>query len=455
VVNNRGSSPTLKWPSEIVYQIFPDRFDCHDPAARPLPGAFDWQGRPIETGTTARRVTRRHAHQYTFFGGTLQGINRRLDYLVDLGVTAIYLTPIFKSRSTHRYDTDDYLAIDPVLGDRQDFERLTAAMRVRGLKLILDGVFNHTSFHHAWYRSRPDFYLRNRDNQPETWMGSGCLPKLNPENPDLQQQLLDVIAAWPEVNAWRLDASHLIARDFLRRLKRAVGEHRLVIGEDWDDARYDLHEGLYDGVTNFSFQRNITALMIGDCSPETLIRRLNVIHEGYPWPGVLQSWLLLNNHDTDRFFSKIGQNESAYRIAQVLQMTLPGTPLIYYGDEYGMTGWGDWEARAPMIWRPTAEQITRRQHLKSLITLRATHPILAHGAIRFHHASNQDRVLVYERYDTEHRALVMINMGPRARTFEHEGLSVSAEPQDWAIAFSQDATKHGETRSLIGAEHSV
>lgn len=419
------------WANEVVYQIFPDRFHSHHPAGTPwpAPGSFAWNGVPIRQSRRTADVTSRTHHQYTFFGGTLRGVTEKLDHLQGLGVTAVYFTPIFKARSTHRYDADDYHTIDPVLGTRADFDALSQALRARGMKLMLDGVFNHTSYHHPWFAEHPDWYMQGADGKPETWMGTGFLPKLNPEHPGLAEALLGVIDHWgPAVDGWRLDASHLIARSFLKRLKERIGPDRPVIGEDWDDARYDLRDGLYDGVTNFSFQRNVTAYMNGDCSPETLARRLTVVYEGYPWPGVVRSWNLLGNHDTDRFFSKIGEREAHLRLARVLQVTLPGTPLVYYGDEWGMTGFGDWAARAPMIWKPMAPQQARADELRDLLALRRAHPVLATGACRFLHASNQDRTLGFERTGPAGRVLVAINMGPRPQTVE--GLRVA--PMGWA-----------------------
>lgn len=427
----------IKWPHEVVYQIFPDRFHCHDPAARPAPGAFEWNGRPIRVSGSRRAVTSRHHHQYTFFGGTLEGVRQKLDHLQDLGVTAVYLTPIFKSRSTHRYDADDYFEVDPVLGSRADFEALKDDLHARGMKIMLDGVFNHTSFHHPWYQAHArDYYLQAGNGQVETWMGSGYLPKLDVENPSVADALLAVIDHWHGVDGWRLDASHLLARSFLRRLKDRVGPDRPVIGEDWDDARYDLAEGYYDGVTNFSFQRNVPAMLYGDCPPETLARRLRVLYEGYPWPGVVQSWSLLGNHDTPRLFSKLGEREGAYKLAQVLQFTLPGTPLIYYGDEWGMTGWGDWEARAPMIWRPDARQKRLFKHVQGLARLRREHPVLAAGGVRFVHASNRDRTLAFERTGPDERALVMLNMSPFEQAIEIAGKRHLVPAQDWRIVWS-------------------
>jgi glycosidase len=238
---------------------------------------------------------------------------------------------------------------------------------------------------------------------------------------------------WAGVDGWRLDASHLIAREFLHRLKARVGPDRPVIGEDWDDARFDLHEGIYDGVTNFAFQRNVQAMMVGDCSPETLARRLRVVYEGYPWPGVVQSWNLLDNHDTDRFFDRIGRREPQYRLAQAFQFLLPGTPLIYQGNEWGMTGRGDWGARAPMVWKPDVEQRKRYDYLKGLARLRREHPVLATGAIRFVYANNRDRTLAFVREDADERALVMFNLGPEPRVIEAEGRRHGVAASDWAI----------------------
>jgi alpha-glucosidase len=423
------------WAHEVVYQVFPDRFHAWHPGhtAWPVPGSFSWNGHPVRHSRAAAALTHRHRHQHTFMGGTLEGLRRRLDHVQQLGATALYLTPIFAARSTHRYDTDDYTRIDPVLGDRAAFERLREDLRARGMQLVLDGVFNHTSFHHAWLTERPEFYMQAPGGGPETWMGTGLLPKLDPEHPELQAALLGVLDHWGQIDAWRLDASHLIARTFLRRLKAHVAGRSLVIGEDWDDARFDLHEGLYDGVTNFAFKRNVEALLTGDCSPETLARRLRVVYEGYPWAAVLQSWNLLGNHDTDRVFSKLGQRDAHLELARVLQLFLPGTPLIYYGDEWGQAGWGDWGARGPMVWRPSTAQRRRRDALAELLALRAAHPALQHGGVRFLHASNRDRVLVWERACAEGRAVVGINMGPRALSWEGEGARLSLPSLGWDL----------------------
>lgn len=424
------------WRHEAVYQVFPDRFAPWHPGheAWPRPGSFTWHGHPVRHSRRASELCHRHRHQYTFLGGTLEGLRRRLPAIQALGATALYLTPIFAARSSHRYDPDDYLTVDPVLGTREDFERLREELRARGLKLILDGVFNHTSFHHPWLQARPEFYLQAPGGGPETWMGTGLLPKLDPEHPALQAELLAVLDHWGEVDAWRLDASHLLPKALLRRLREHLGPERLMIGEDWDDPRFDLAEGLYDGVTNFAFKRNVIAFLTGDCSPETLARRLRVVYEGWPWPAVLRSWNLLGNHDTERIFSKLGQREPHLAIARVLQACLPGTPLVYYGDEWGQTGWGDWGARGPMVWRPSAAQRARRDALSHLLALRRALPVLATGGVSFLLASNRHRVLVWERQGADGRALAGVNLGPLPFTFSDGGLTVRLPSLGWDVA---------------------
>ncbi|MEB3284471.1 MAG: alpha-amylase family glycosyl hydrolase [Candidatus Sericytochromatia bacterium] len=432
-----------KWAPRVIYQVFPDRFSAwptpspSDRATQRLP----WNGHPIQFSHRRSDLTHRHRHQFTLMGGNLEGIRQRLSHLEDLGIDALYLTPIFEARSSHRYDTDDYHNIDPLLGTREDLQRLKADLSQRGMLLILDGVLNHTSHYHPWLQSEPQYYLRTANGQPETWMGTGLLPKLNPENPGLQQALLSILDAWPEADAWRLDASHLIARKFLRRLRHHLGPQKLVIGEDWDDARYDLKEGIYDGHTNFAFQKHALALLQGDCSPETFIRRMSVVYEGYPWSAVCLSWNLLGNHDTDRVFSKVGERDAFLTYARLLQVTLPGTPLIYYGDEYGMPGWGDWGARGPMVWSPNKKQRKRYEELKKLLSLRKAHPVLVDGNINFLYASNQERTLVWERTKKGERILVGLNLGPNSVTWRDGGENFVIPAATGAI---RDCKKNGQ-----------
>lgn len=390
-------APALR-PGAVVYQIFPDRFRRGQGDPLPASGAWQWNGQPIQVSASAAALTHRHRHQAAFYGGTLNGVTEALDDLTALGAEALYLTPIFEARSSHRYDTDDYMEVASALGGRPAYARLMAESAARGLPVVLDGVFNHTSYHHPWFREgAASHYQQAAPGVPETWMGTGLLPKLDVGHPEVEAALLAVIDHYPEAAGWRLDASHLLPKAFLARLRARIGPGRPVIGEDWDDPRYDLREGLYDGVTNFAFHRNTLALLNGDCPPETYARRLMALGESWPAAALLRSWNLLNNHDTDRFMSKIGEREALLPLARVLQLTLPGSPLIYYGDEYGLTGWGDWGARGPWPTRPSPAQRKRREALRALLAWRREHPALETGALSFLAADNRERTLAYRR----------------------------------------------------------
>lgn len=389
--------PALR-PGAVVYQIFPDRFRRDPDGPRFRSGDWRWHREPIVVSSHARDLTHRHRHQATFYGGTLGGVARSLEDLAGLGAEALYLTPIFEARSSHRYDTDDYLRIASALGGRAAYDALMAESDRLGLPVVLDGVFNHTSYHHPWFTAHAaTHYQQAAPGVPETWMGTGLLPKLDVGRPEVEAGLLGVIDHYPEAAGWRLDASHLLPKAFLARLRERIGSARGVIGEDWDDPRYDLRDGLYDGVTNFAFHRNTLALLNGDCPPETYARRLQGLQESWPESALHRSWNLLNNHDTDRFMSKIGEREPLLPLARLLQTTLPGSPLIYYGDEYGLTGWGDWGARGPWPLNPTPVQRERRAQLARLLAWRKAQPALYTGGLRFLEADNRERTLGYRR----------------------------------------------------------
>lgn len=415
----------LRWPYEIVYQILPDRFCNGDPTNDVQDGAFTWMGKPARRSTDPRLLTSDKGHQHTFYGGDLAGIRQKIPYLVDLGVTAVYLNPIFASKSTHKYDTDDYFRIDPHLGSRADYDALVADLGQAGLKLILDGVFNHTSFDHPWYReAMTEHYCLKRNGRPETWMDWGVLPKLDLDNEAVAERLSEVVSYWPGVDAWRLDASHLLPRSFLLRLRERFGG--LIIGEEWEHAGAAIASGLYDGVTNFMFRKPLESFFHRDLAAESLARRLSIVPETYPWHGVVQSWNFLSNHDTSRFFSHVNHRKDPMEMAIALMFTLPGTPLIYYGDEVGMRGKRPHQSRAPMIWDPKRQDRRIFDTFKRFISLRKRHPVFATGSLRWVYAQNRARTLAFVRESADEQALVMVNAGE----FDH---AVECLGRSWPV----------------------
>ncbi len=400
----------LRWPNEIVYQILPDRFCNGDPSNDVQAGAFHWMGNPARRSTDPRLLTSNSGHQHTFFGGDLAGIRQKIPYLSDLGVTAVYLNPIFASKSTHKYDTDDHFQIDPHLGTREDYDALVTDLRAAGLKLILDGVFNHTSFDHAWYHDRRDtHYLLKRDGKPETWMNWGVMPKLDLDKEAVCEALSEVVSHWPGVDAWRLDASHLLPERFLKRLRDRFDG--LLIGEEWEHSGSAISRGLYDGVTNFLFRKPLEAFFAGDLAAESLARRLSIVPETYPWHGTVQSWNFLGNHDMPRFFSQVGHRKDRMELAIALMFTLPGTPMIYYGDEIGMRGKTSNLSRAPMRWEAADWDARIHAIFRRFIQLRKHYPVLSTGSLRWVHAQNHARTLAFVRESPEEQAIVLLNAG--------------------------------------------
>lgn len=406
----RYAEGMLRWPNEIVYQILPDRFCNGDPSNDVQSGAYTWLGKPVRRSSDPRRLTSDSGHQHTFYGGDLAGIRQKIPYLLDLGVTAVYLNPIFASKSSHKYDTDDHFQIDPHLGTREDYDALVADLRQAGLKLILDGVFNHTSFDHPWYRDHAGtHYCLKRNGKPETWMDWGVMPKLDLDREEVVSALSEVVSYWPGVDAWRLDASHLLPERFLRRLRDRYDG--LIIGEEWEHSGSAIDRGLYDGVTNFMFRKPLEAFFSRDLAAESLARRLSIVPETYPWHGAVQSWNFLGNHDTSRFYSQIGHRKGSMEMAIALMFTLPGTPMIYYGDEVGMRGQNAHQSRAPMLWNPDTWDARLHATFKRYIRMRREHAVLGTGSLRWVHAHNRSRTLAFVRESASEQALVILNAG--------------------------------------------
>lgn len=394
----RQPLPRTPLHHEIVYQIFPDRFRNGRPEITPKPGAWSWRGRPIEVSHNIDDFTRHPEDQYTFFGGDLEGIRLSLPYLADeLGVTAVYINPIFAARSTHRYDAIDFLRIDPALGDRRDFEALACDLHQRGMKLILDGVFNHTSVDHPWnaeLETRRRYYMMRDEIHPMTWQNHGSLPKLNTLAEPVVEHLMQVLDAWPECDVWRLDAGHLLPESLLLKIRERAYP-RPIIMEDWLFAPFYFDRELGDGVTNFAFRESLRKFFCEDGSPESLLGWLGGLIDHYGPNPVQQSWNVLDNHDVSRFISEVGRAHLLR--AFVLQMTMPGNPLIFQGTEFGMTGKGEAYVRVPLNWHRETWDLDLLEHVKRLIRIRRSSPVFSTGAFVPIFADNYSRTLAYAR----------------------------------------------------------
>ena len=354
-------------------------------------------------------------------GGDLVGVAERLDYLTDLGVSAIYFTPIFQSASNHRYHTHDYWRVDPMLGGDEALRRLIDAAHARGMKVVLDGVFNHASrgffqFHDIlengsnsayldWFTVREfPLYAYDPDRAPNygAWWGLPALPKFNIETPAVREFLLDVGRKWIDfgIDGWRLDVANEIDdddfwREFRDRVRRGNPE-AYIVGEVWIESRRWLQGDMWDAVMNYQFTHACLSFFIGSEVDEDELKRTCLFPAGAAGasafaakighllglyhPNVSAVMLnLLDSHDMARFLTLANGDKSALRLATIFQMTYPGAPSIYYGDEIGLPGGHDPFNRAAFPWDQADWDMDLLHDFQKLIALRKARPALRRG----------------------------------------------------------------------------
>jgi neopullulanase len=401
------SMETPEWVRDAVfYQIFPDRFARSERVPKPS-NLESWDSPPTVFG---------------FKGGDLLGVVEHLDYLQDLGITALYLNPIFQSAANHRYHTHDYYRVDPILGGNEALRALLDAAHAREMHVILDGVFNHASrgffqFHHILENGPASpyldwFFVHGHPLRPyhapggqhgyEAWWGLPALPKLNTKTPAVREFLWNVGAHWIEfgIDGWRLDVPGEIDddtfwREFRRRIKGANPE-AYIVGEIWHDAHRWLGGDQFDAVMNYMMTRACLGFFVGE-----RMDRDEVARTGYHWIEPLDAWSfaaeverllelyprpitevqfnLLGSHDTPRFKTLARGDSSAYRLATLFQMTYPGAPSIYYGDEIGMEGQHDPACRAAFPWDESQWDHDLRRYVQRCIHLRRSHEAFRRG----------------------------------------------------------------------------
>jgi neopullulanase len=426
---------TPDWVRDAVfYQVFPDRFARS--VTVPKPSHLDEWGAPPTY----------HGYQ----GGDLVGVVERLDYLVDLGVSAVYFTPIFQSASNHRYHTHDYEKVDPMLGGNAALRRMVDEAHARGIRVVLDGVFNHASrgffqFHDILENGPDSAYLDwftvkefplhayDADKAPNyrAWWGLPALPKFNTDSPAVREFLWGIGRKWVEfgIDGWRLDVPNEIDdddfwREFRRRVRTANPE-AYIVGEVWVDAPRWLQGDMWDAVMNYQFTRACIAFFIGqdvdlaEISRTSLhpvgplgaeafrsaIERLIALYH----PSVTAVMLnLLGSHDMARFISLARGDQAALRLATLFQMTYTGAPSVYYGDEIGMAGGHDPANRGAFPWhKPETWDTDLLHEFQRLIALRRARPALRRGSFRFLHA--RDHVVAYVRQLGEETVVIAIN----------------------------------------------
>jgi cyclomaltodextrinase len=433
----------------VFYQVFPDRFARSGRVAKP--GQFEpWDAPPTQAG---------------FKGGDLLGLTERLDELVDLGIDGLYLNPIFSAASNHRYNTYDYLAVDPLLGGEAAFRELIEAAHVRGMRVILDGVFNHSGrgfwpFQHLieaglaspyrdWFYLDQDVLERRRgiDAYPvgerfgsheragyRAWWNIPSLPKLRVEHGPVREFLFGVAEHWLRfgIDGWRLDVPADVEDptfwpEFCRRV-RAVRPDAYLVGEIWHEAPEWLTGDRFDALMNYPLGMAILGFAGGGRLDQAAIdgqsdyRRYLRAIDGPAFGARLEHLLalhdpavtavqynLIGSHDTPRARTVLAGDVAALRLATLLQLTLPGAPSIYYGDELAMEGGPDPDCRRGYPIDPDADALTMRTFVRALTGARREHLALRRGTARVVAAAGQAIVLV--RSAEGRQAVVAVNAG--------------------------------------------
>lgn len=456
----------------IMYQIFPDRFAKSGEHHENVPGdrvlRDDWYGvpyyRPDDKGIVRNN---------DFFGGDLKGIIQKLPYIESLGVTVIYLNPIFESQENHRYSTANYEKIDPLLGTEEDFKELCKKAGEMGIDIILDGVFSHTGADSIYfnkfgrygdntgaYRDRnspyfPWYSFTAYPDRYESWWGISTLPNVDENNPAYTNYICGddgILQKWIKLGArgWRLDVADELPDEFLDNLNRSVkkmGADKVIYGEVWEDAsnkesygvrRRYLIGGQLDSVMNYPFKEAILNY-VKYADARAFTDSILTIIEHYPKPAVDMLMNFISTHDTERALTRLAGEEvgwhdkdwqfehhlspseyvygiSLIKCAMVLQFFLPGVPCIYYGDEAGMEGYRDPFNRCCYPWGH--ENIELVDFTRGLAKVRRGTRAFEQGDLRFIHVD--DNVCVFARCDKINRdaAIIYLNKSTQTRTFD-------------------------------------
>jgi cyclomaltodextrinase len=452
-MTTRFEDPPRWVRDSVFYQIFPDRFARSDRVPKPS-NLQAWDAPPTVNG---------------YKGGDLLGIVEHLDYIADLGINALYLNPVFLSGSNHRYHTDDYYRVDPLLGGSEALDELIAACHERGIRIVLDGVFNHVGrgfhqFHDIvendgespyldWFtidKLPLNAYGKGRANY-DAWWDMKALPRLNNENPVVREYTMQVAEHWLRkgIDGWRLDVPEEITVDGFweefRRRVRGVNPDAYIVGEIWHDSSDYCNDGTrFDATMNYvltvailsfvawdridedELVRNEEYVKVAPLDATGYARQIDRLVALYPAKTHMANLNLLESHDTVRFLTTASGDRDSLILANLLTMTFPGAPCVYYGTEVGLTGSRDPDCRRAFPWDESKWDVTLFDAHRDLIAMRHGHPALRSANYRT--VSAAGRLYVFERFDDSERLLVAVNAGTSADTAK---VDVAPETRLW------------------------
>lgn len=412
--------------NKVVYQVFPSRFASSEEIDQKA-----WYQAPIKAATDLK--------------GDLQGVISHLDHIKELGVDILYLTPIFHSKSSHKYDTIDYYAIDPSFGTTEDLIELVDKAHGFGLKVILDGVFNHTAPEFFAFRDLEEnwetsaykdwYYCQGRPRRPKMigikpnykcFSYFGGMPKVNLENPETGEYFIHVALHWmrtAHIDGWRLDVADEISHRYWYRFRSAIKKEfpeALIVGEIWHYAADFLQGDNWDSVMNYHFRNAVMdfvakeTLTASEFLDEMGFLRGNINTVCYPL-----MWNLIDTHDTPRALHECGGNKDKLRLLAAFQLLLPGMPFIYYGDEVGMTGGPDPDCRRGMLWDSEKQDRELFRYYQKLIEVRKANPCLVEADPDEQCADDENGLVLIRRKDL---LLVFHGRTGTVRLPQYEGL---------------------------------
>ena len=410
--------------NKVVYQIFPSRFAASQPVDKKL-----WYKAPITPMDDLH--------------GDFRGIIDHLDHIQDLGIDVIYMTPSFKSNSCHKYDTIDYYEIDPSFGTKEELKELVQKAHDRGMKVVMDAVFNHTgkeffafkdilekgekSKYLDWYYI-DELPLKGKWGEIPNFLCFGYyggMPKLNLKNPEVEKYITDIACYWIrecDIDGWRLDVGDEISHFFWKRFRRAikaVKKDMLIIGEIWHYAGDFLEGDEWDTVMNYPFYLNLIDLLADEkISVSQFVQNLGYLKGRLHKKCYTLMWNLIDSHDTARFLHLCKDNKKKQHLAAAFQLLLPGMPMIYYGDEYAMPGANDPDCRRGMYWDEEYQDKEMFEWYKRLLQVRKAHTCIVEGELAEAITRDEDETIVLIRKNGEETIALIFNCSNHTKEFK-------------------------------------
>ena len=445
------------WYKEgIMYNIFVDRFNNgnrNKKPSNPKKNSFiysNWSDTPMDIKDTNGEIIR-----WDFHGGNLRGIIDKLPYLSKIGVSIIYLSPIFESSSNHKYTTGDYKTIDPMFGDEEILKELIEKAKKRGINIILDGVFSHTGADSKYfnkfgnydelgaYQSKDSKYsswytFNEFPDNYKCWWGIKDLPNVNELDKNYMDYIIydedSVINKWTSmgIKGWRLDVADELPTKFIKELRKELKKNdpqSILVGEVWEDASnkisYNERRNYFvgdqlDSVMGYPFRENIVSFLKGNITSRQLNNKFMTIKENYPKESFKANLNLISSHDVTRIKTELNYDEAKIRLAVATQMTFEGVPYIYYGDEAGLCGGTDPDNRKTYPWKNEDKDMI--EFYKESINTRKKYNVLTNGDTEFID-TNDDDVFGYIRFnDNNEKILILIN-----RSLGNKKISINIE----------------------------